>query len=149
MGPSALVTRRPECLIRDYRREQSALWRHSGRLAMAVRYQHGSEAEVGSCQIDAIEAGMAAGRGRRAVGDGPFVALQFESRSALDYAPRLGSPLENRRRLNRQPGGTPGLEPAGEIGRTRESQLLKSRAGQARLVPLVADEDDFQIKGVP
>jgi hypothetical protein len=52
----------------------------SGRLA--VRHEDGSEAEVGAGQAYVIEPGHDAW----VVGDERFVALEFESRSAEEYA---------------------------------------------------------------
>src|SRR3954447_11263076 len=43
---------------------------------------------------------------------------------------------------NRQAGGRPRLEATDKVGRTRESKALQCRRGEARLVALVAYEDD-------
>src|SRR3954453_2850345 len=43
---------------------------------------------------------------------------------------------------NRQAGGRPRLEATDKVGRTHESKVLQCRRGEARLVTLVAHEDD-------
>jgi hypothetical protein len=48
--------------------------------------------------------------------------------------------------LDREPGRSPGLESAGEIGRAGEAEILQRRGRQARLIALVADEDDVTIE---
>src|SRR5215475_5251660 len=45
------------------------------------------------------------------------------------------------RRLDRQPGGAPGLETAVEVRRIGQPELVQRRGREARLVALVAHDD--------
>jgi MFS family permease len=50
--------------------------------------------------------------------------------------------------LNRQSGGAPRLKPAEQVGRKREPDVLQCRGRQARLIALVADQDDAAMERV-
>ena len=49
-------------------------------------------------------------------------------------------------RLDRQPGRSPGLEPADDIGRPGKAKLLKRGCRKARAVPVGADQDHLSFR---
>jgi len=51
--------------------------------------------------------------------------------------------------LDGKPGCSPGLESALEVGRAGEAEILQRRGRQARLIALVANEDDATIEIAP